>query len=98
MRKEHILDFLKNNNQFIRSRYHITKLGLIGSFARDENSENSDIDLLIEFEPGLPNIYDLKYELRDYLKSHFKKDIDLCREKYIKPYYKEYILRDIIYV
>ena len=98
MRKEQILDFLRDNDQYIRSKYHITKLGLIGSFARDENTDKSDIDLLIEFEPGLDNIYDLKYELRNYLKSHFKTDIDLCREKYIKPYYKKYVLKDIIYV
>ena len=98
MRKEQILDFLRDNDQYIRSKYHITKLGLIGSFARDENTDKSDIDLLIEFEPDLDNIYDLKYELRNYLKSHFKTDIDLCREKYIKPYLKKYLLKDIIYV
>jgi len=98
MKKEQIIAFLKTNKHYLRSKYHISKLGLIGSFARDEEYEGSDIDLLIEFEPGTSNIYDIKYDLREYLKSHFNKEIDLCREKYIKPQYKEYILKDIIYV
>jgi uncharacterized protein len=98
MKKEQIIAFLKTNKQYLRSKYHISKLGLIGSFARDEEHEGSDIDLLIEFEAGTSNIYDIKYDLREYLKSHFNKEIDLCREKYIKPQYKEYILKDIIYV
>lgn len=98
MQKEQVLDFLRDNSQYIRSKYNITKLGLIGSFARDENNENSDIDLIIEFEPGITNIYDLKYDLKAFLKTQFKTEIDLCREKYIKPYYKKYILKDVIYV
>jgi uncharacterized protein len=98
MKKEQIIAFLKTNKHYLRSKYHISKLGLIGSFARDEEHEGSDIDLLIEFEAGTSNIYDIKYDLREYLKSHFNKEIDLCREKYIKPQYKEYILKDIIYV
>jgi len=98
MEREQILEFLRVNNQYIRTHYHITKLGLIGSYARGDNKENSDIDLLIEFESGLVNIHDLKNALRAYLKLHLKTDIDLCREKYIKPHFKQYILNDVIYI
>ena len=60
MGQKQILDFLRNNYKYIRSNYHITKIGLIGSYARNENTDKSDIDLLIEFEPGVQNIYDIK--------------------------------------
>jgi len=49
-------------------------------------------------EPGTKNIYDLDWELRDLLKKQFNRDIDICTEKYIKPYCRPYVLRDAIYV
>jgi hypothetical protein len=98
LNKEMILDFLKNQSQYLKNNYHIQRIGLIGSFARDEQSETSDIDLLVEFEPEIDDIYDVKMKLKDYLKSNFHRDVDICREKYIKPYIKEYLLKEVIYV
>ena len=95
--KEIIINFIKTNFNYIHTNYHILKIGLIGSFARDEQNDNSDIDFLIEFEPGTENIFDLKVKLKEYLKSNFNRDIDLCREKYLKPYIKDYILNEVIY-
>lgn len=98
LNKEMILNFLKSNLIYIHSNYHILKIGLIGSFARDEQNDNSDIDFIIEFEPGTKDIFDLKQNLKQYLKSNLNRDIDICREKYLKPYIKEYILNEVIYV
>ena len=81
--KEEILEFLHNQSQYLKNNYHILKIGLIGSFARDEQNETSDIDLLVEFEPGTKDIFDTKLKLKQYLKSIFNRDIDICREKYI---------------
>ena len=96
--KEKIINFLKSNYDYIHTNYHILKIGLIGSFARDEQNENSDIDLLIEFEPDTEDIFDLKLNLKEYLKSNLNREIDLCREKYLKPYVKDFILNEVIYV
>ncbi len=96
--KKEILDFLQINHQYIIEKYHITKLGLFGSFARDEQTANSDVDLLIEIEDGTKNIHDLKVSLNDYLSKAFNRSVDLAREKYLKPYAKELILKDTIYV
>lgn len=98
LNKEIILDFLKDQSQYLRNNYHILKIGLIGSFARDEQTDISDIDLLIEFEPGTDDIYNIKMKLKDYLKSNFQRDVDICREKYLKPYIKEYLMEEVIYV
>ncbi|MBT5934860.1 MAG: nucleotidyltransferase family protein [Sulfurimonas sp.] len=79
-------------------KYHITKIGLFGSFARDEQTQDSDVDLLIELEDGITDIYDLKISLNNYLSDAFERSVDLAREKYLKPYVKELILKDAIYV
>ncbi len=98
LNKEIILDFLRSQSQYLRNNYHILKIGLIGSFARDEQSDTSDIDLLVEFEPGTEDLFDLKLKLKDFLKSKFQRDVDICREKYLKPYIKEYLMKEVIYV
>ncbi len=98
MDREHILIFLSDHSAFLRKKFHLQKIGLIGSFAKGKQSGKSDIDLLIEFEPGTQNIYELKTELRNYLKANLHRDIDLCREKYIKPYIKEYLLKDAVLI
>lgn len=93
-----IMNFLQNNRNLLLEKYHVTKIGLFGSFARNEQKENSDVDLLIELEDGIQNIYDLKDSLRQFLSSSFNRSVDIAREKYLKPYAKEQILKDTLYV
>jgi predicted nucleotidyltransferase len=96
--KETILQFLENHIQDLKLNYHISSIGLIGSFARDNQNDKSDIDLLVEFEPGTEDLFNIKLKLKHYLKSTFNRDIDICREKYLKPYIKDYVLKEVIYV
>ncbi len=96
--KEEILDFLKINHHHIVKTFHLKKLGLFGSFARDEQNERSDVDILIEIEDGTENIHDLKISLNTYLSNAFNRSVDLAREKYLKPYAKKFILKDAIFV
>ncbi|NIW79696.1 MAG: hypothetical protein GWN16_09645 [Calditrichae bacterium] len=97
LNKEIILDFLKNHSQYLRKNFNVVRIGLIGSFARDEQSDASDIDLLVEFEPGTDDLYSTKMKLREYLKLNLQREVDICREKYLKPYVKEHFLREVIY-
>ncbi|TAL58370.1 MAG: hypothetical protein EPN85_11735 [Bacteroidetes bacterium] len=96
--KEEILQFLKNNKIVLSERFHLTKIGLFGSFARGDQKPTSDVDILIEPEDEAKNIFDLEYDLRELLKKQFNRNVDICEEKYIKSYFKPYILRDAIYV
>lgn len=96
--KNEIIDFLQKNKNYIFNTYHVTKIGLFGSFARDEQRSNSDVDLLIELEDGTKNIHDIKESLNSFLSNAFERSVDIAREKYLKPYAKEFILKDVIYV
>jgi predicted nucleotidyltransferase len=93
-----ILDFLAQNKNYFRDRFGITKIGLFGSYARDEQSSDSDIDLIVEFEKNTPNLYDVKIAIKEYIKEKLKCEVDIAREKYIKSIYRDSILKETIYV
>ncbi len=96
--KEEILIFLKKNKSLFKKNYNVTKIGLFGSYARNEYTEKSDIDILIELDSHTNDIFEKKQELRKYLEENLHKNVDICREKYIKPYVKKEILKEAVYV
>lgn len=95
--RSEVLGFLKANKAFLYSRFGITKIGVFGSLAREENTEKSDIDIIIEFEDNTEDLYDKKLELRAFLTARFNTSIDLCREKSIRPVFKPLIMKDVLY-
>lgn len=95
--KKEILAFLQANQTLLKEKYHVSKIGLFGSFARDEATVESDVDIIIELD-NIDNVYDVKSSLREYLSQAFGRSVDLAREKYLKPYAKEQILKDTVYV
>jgi len=94
MTKANILDFLTTHKEVFFERYGVTKIGLFGSYARDEAKEKSDIDIFTE----MPAKFDLLVELQEELESqlHHKIDLVRLREK-MNPRLKENILRDGLY-
>jgi predicted nucleotidyltransferase len=96
--KQEILHFLKDNKSELFSDYQLTKLGLFGSFARGEETDESDIDLIVEFEPNTENLTEKKHRIKALAEKQFNREVDICREKYIKPYFKSYILQSAVYV
>lgn len=84
--------FKKNSGK----QFGITKLGIFGSVARQENTDDSDIDIVVEVEnPTLS----LMYELKEALKALFKCNVDLVRfRSTLRPLFKSNILNDAIYV
>lgn len=96
-RKE-ILDFLSENKDHFRDQYHIVKIGLFGSYARNEQTMLSDIDLVVEFEENTQNLYDLKRALKEDIREKLNIEVDIAREKYLKPRYKKSILKETFYV
>lgn len=61
---DELLEFLRNHRQTLKSDFNIVKLGIIGSFARGEQTEDSDIDLLVEFESDTDDIFGKKMKLK----------------------------------
>ena len=92
-------DCINKLSQFKQSfgkQFGITKLGIFGSVARQENTEESDLDIVVEVEkPTLS----LMYELKEMLKNLFKCEVDLVRFRpTLRPLFKSNILNDVVYV
>lgn len=93
-----ILQFLSENKERWLKDYQIEKIGIFGSCARGDQKENSDIDLIVEFSNNTQDLYSKKNKIRTELESKFNTPVDICREKYLKPFFKKQILSEAIYV
>ncbi len=96
--KTDILKYLKDNMPIFEKEYSINKIGLFGSYSRDEANETSDIDLIYTLKDGKKITYFQIYNLEKKLENHFKKKVDLVNFKYMNPIIKFKSLNDIIYV
>lgn len=98
MQKQDILNYLKSNQEYYHNQYGIKFIGLFGSFARDEATDSSDIDILYKIEKD-KKLSMFKYlQLTKQLEDLFNKKIDLVRDETLKPQIKSYIQKDISYV
>ena len=64
-----IIKFLKKNKPYLRKHFHCSEIGLFGSFARNEQTEQSDIDILVVFESETPDLYHVELNLKEYLQT-----------------------------
>lgn len=94
---QEILSFLRNNKSLLRERFHVIKIGIFGSYARNQQNKDSDIDLLVEFEENTSNLFELKQQLKEFFRENLNTEVDICREKYIKPRFKKAILKETLY-
>lgn len=92
--KQMILAFLKENRAMLQEKYQIKKIGLFGSYAKGEETSESDIDILVD----MPSSFDLYYDLKEFLEKSFGKSIDLGMEKSIRKRIRSKIEEDIVYV
>lgn len=94
--KESIISFLKANKEFLKENFGVINIGLIGSYARNEQREDSDIDFLVEFDEVS---FDKLAGLYIYLEKIFQKKLDIVRNgKYLRKKFLEEIKEDVIYV
>lgn len=92
-----ILSSIKSKKSEI-FRFGIRSIGLFGSYARDEQSENSDIDILIDFEPDKENFdnYMAVYDLIE--KLFYNQKVEIVTKNGLSPYIGPKILNEVKYV
>ena len=96
--RENIVQYLNSRKKYFRRKFHIRKIALIGSFARNEQNPQSDIDIIIDLEEKAPAIFESKLSLKKELEHKFGRTVVIASEKYLKPYYRDAILREAVYV
>ena len=73
-------------------RYHVRELSLFGSVLRDDFGDESDIDVLVEYEPkARVSLFDMS-DLRFELMALFGRNVDLVSKRGLRPGYREHIL------
>ncbi|NQY74475.1 MAG: nucleotidyltransferase family protein [Candidatus Margulisbacteria bacterium] len=94
--KKKIIKLLASNQSQLKQMYPIKKMGLFGSFARSKQTEESDVDILIEFEKpiGLFTFSRLQLTLSDMLHNN----VDLVTPNALKPLIKDKILDEVNWI
>lgn len=95
--KEFILNNLKSNKGKL-SEFGIRDIGLFGSYVRNEQTINSDIDLLIDFEPE-NETFDNFMAVYDFFERLFKNNkIEVVTKNGLSPYIGPKILKEAVYI
>lgn len=95
--KEYILKELKNHIPEFKLKYGVEHIGLFGSYANNKQTEKSDIDVVVEFQPGAVS-FDHYMDLTFFLEDYFETSVDLVIKEDIKPALRPYIIKEITYV
>ncbi|KUK23762.1 MAG: DNA polymerase beta domain protein region [Thermotoga petrophila] len=89
---EEIKEILSEHKEEIREKYGVVILGVFGSYARGEQKETSDVDILIEIERPIGLKF---FELWDELEKLLGCEVDLVREKLLREEIKSDILKEV---
>ena len=91
--RREILRLLEENSDRIKS-FGVREIGVFGSVARDEQTEKSDVDILVELDK---KTFDAYMGLLFFLEDLFERKVDLAMKDAIKPIIKDVILSETIY-
>ncbi len=75
-------------------KHKIAKLSLFGSVLRDDFGPDSDVDVLVEFEPGADRSLFTIVNMRDELAEMFDRPIHVCTAKGLSKYFRDEVLRE----
>lgn len=97
MNREQIIKTLKEMREVL-DRFQITSIALFGSAARDEATETSDIDLLVDFAPeSRIGLFGLA-RLQMIIQEAFKCKVDLVTPDALHPALRDKILKEAVHV
>ena len=92
MKRQDIERILKEQKGYLSEKFFVEKIGIFGSYSRDEQTENSDIDILVEFSRPVGFEF---LDLKEYLESIFEKPVDLVTTNALKPLVKDNIMNEV---
>jgi uncharacterized protein len=95
-----IVKYLSGNKSYFKEKYFVDKIAIVGSYARGDYNENSDVDLVIYFLPEAVNhrMFRIYNRLQEDISSGLKKRIDIIVNGKVLPAFKEIINKEALYV
>lgn len=107
--KFHTFDFMgavENKQELVRiisshgkeiSTFGVKKIAVFGSFIKNNVTPNSDVDLIIEFDPNYKTLKNL-YSLSQYLQNLFGRKVEIVTLQSLNPFTGKYIIQEAEYV
>ena len=94
--RQHIISLLQANRNDIKE-FGVRRLCLFGSFLHERQNADSDIDLIVEFQPG-GKTFDNLIRLGFYLEELFSRRVELVTPESLSPFIGPQILSEVEYV
>ncbi len=95
---KNIESILKKNKRDLFNKFPLIEIGLFGSFIKGENNDDSDLDILIEYDRNkIFSLIDF-IKLQTYLSNLLKINVDLALKSQLKTGIGHYILKEVRYI
>ena len=92
--RQEIKETVRRFKPILKEKFKVKEIGIFGSYVRGEESEGSDVDILVEFyEPVGWEFFDFK----EFLEEILGKEVDLVTVRALKPKMRDKILKEVIY-
>jgi len=91
-----ITNILEKHKEELKEKYGVKKIGIFGSYVREEYKEKSDLDILVEFKEDA-KIGLLKFvNMENYLSELIGVKVDLVEKSALKPRIGKHILKEVV--
>lgn len=90
-----VKEILKKNKGVLRERFKVKEIGIFGSYVKGEQKEESDLDILVEFESPV-SLFEFM-DMEEYLKKTLGVNVDLVSKKALKPRIGKHVLEEVVY-
>ncbi len=92
---ESIVSVLKALKPELSAKYHVGNIGLFGSITRADFTDQSDIDIIVDFSKPIGIEF---IDLANFLEATFKRKVDLVSRNGVKPNFFALIQKEILYI
>lgn len=96
MNRDEVLNVLRAHKATLAQRFGVTELALFGSFARDQATDDSDVDILVRFDN--PATSDAYFGTQFYLEDLLSHLVDLVTDKALRTEIRPYVEWEIVNV
>ena len=96
MTRAEVLDTLRAHRPMLAEQFGVVELAVFGSFARDQATDRSDIDILVRFDgPATSRSY---FGVQFYLEDLLGRRVDLVTDKALRSEFRPYVEREAVHV
>lgn len=86
---------IENNRKILRETFHIENIGVFGSYSKGNQTNESDIDIIVEFNGPIGWKF---FTLKKFLENILKKKVDLATVNSLREEMKQEILNNVVYL